>query len=194
VAPEGGANELDPHRLFKFWSLLRQTYMMLLKSQERSLASHGINVSQYMALFLIRYSGHPITPRAIAMYLAQESASVTYALDRLESRGLIERTPATDDRRETWLSITEAGCGLLGEANLAAWEPLRHFSTVLSDNGELDELMAVLGRLRNRGAEVIGTNVEALEYASEHLAPDPFMFRLWGAAGGGARKGGPAST
>src|SRR5882672_6697355 len=84
----GTGPNVDPHLLFRFWSLLRQTYMLLLKSQERSLASHSVNFAQYMVLFMVHYSQREITPSTIATYLSHETPSVTYGLDRLEAKGL----------------------------------------------------------------------------------------------------------
>lgn len=180
----GSEEELrvDLHVLFRFWSLLRQTYMLLLKSQERSLSAHSINFAQYMTLFLVRYARRPVTPGTVASYLAQETASVTYGLDRLEAKGLLHRVPAQGDRREVWLELTPKGREVLHHANNAAWEPLRQFSVVLTGNEQVMPLTDTLLALRNRGAELFGANLEALDFASEHLAPDPFMFGFWQAA------------
>ena len=182
---EGGAptngkgGPVEGSLLFSVWALLRQTYMLMLKAQERSLAAHGVNFAQYMCLFLIRGTEGHITPTALAAVLSQETASVTYGLDRLEQKGLIVRTPGEGDRRETWLELTDAGRGLLRDANSAAWAPVATISAGLSGNEEAFGLARSLRKLRDQGAALAGMHVDALDFAPARLAPDPFIFAFW---------------
>jgi DNA-binding MarR family transcriptional regulator len=47
--------------------------------------------------------------RDLADRLCCDASNVTGIVDRLEERGLVERRPATDDRRVKHLVLTEAG-------------------------------------------------------------------------------------
>jgi DNA-binding MarR family transcriptional regulator len=175
------------HRLFTLWTLLRQTYTLLVKNQERALADFDLNMAQYMTLFMIKHSTRPVTPTIIATYLSQETPSVTYGLDKLEKKGLIRRVqPGSGDRREIWIEPTETGAELLRRASSAAWEPVEQLSTDLTDPEQLDALFDALLILRNRGAEVSGASKAALDFALEHLRHDPLM---WGPPVAEAKKG-----
>jgi DNA-binding MarR family transcriptional regulator len=170
------ADGMRDHRLCMLWSLLRQTYTLVEKNQDRSLADYGLNMSKYMALFIVNYSTKPVNPTAIATYLSQETPSITYALDRLEERGWIERQPAPDDRREIVLKITPTGRELLEKANALTWSPIVQISEVIDGVGELDAVFNFLVKLRDRAAELCGANIESLDSALRHRRRDPFMY------------------
>ncbi|MEZ4323033.1 MAG: MarR family transcriptional regulator [Myxococcota bacterium] len=63
----------------------------------------GLNATDTKALDLVMETG-PLTPGEIAKATGLTSASVTTLLDRLESRGLVERSPDPDDRRRVRVS------------------------------------------------------------------------------------------
>ena len=41
------------------------------------------------------------------------SGGITYLVDRLEARGLVERLPNAEDRRARWVSLTREGQALI---------------------------------------------------------------------------------
>jgi MarR family transcriptional regulator, lower aerobic nicotinate degradation pathway regulator len=49
------------------------------------------------------------SPTGLGRLLAVSPAGMTQLLDRLESRGLLERSPSPDDRRATVLALTSKG-------------------------------------------------------------------------------------
>lgn len=62
--------------------------------------------SQLHALYLL---GHPRSMGELAQRLVCDASNVTGLVDRLETRGLIERRPGPDDRRVRMLVLTLAG-------------------------------------------------------------------------------------
>ena len=164
------------HRLFRLWTLLRQTYMVVQKNQERELAKYDLNMSSYICLFLIHYSSKPVTPSAIAAYLSLEGPTVTYSLDKLEQRGLIERSQSPDNRRGIRLRITGEGQKVLHSANSAVWEPVVEIAELSDVERDFDRLFASLLDIRNAGAIRLGAKLEALDFALDHLRRDPFLF------------------
>jgi DNA-binding MarR family transcriptional regulator len=62
--------------------------------------------SQLHALYLL---GQPRSMGDLAQRLVCDASNVTGLVDRLESRGLIERRPGPDDRRVRMLVLTRAG-------------------------------------------------------------------------------------
>lgn len=62
--------------------------------------------SQLHALYLL---GQPRSMGELAQRLVCDASNVTGLVDRLETRGLIERRPGPDDRRVRMLVLTPAG-------------------------------------------------------------------------------------
>jgi DNA-binding MarR family transcriptional regulator len=76
--------------------------------------------SQAHALYLL---GQPRSMGELAQRLVCDASNVTGLVDRLESRGLIERRPAADDRRVRMLVLTSAGEELRARALARFVEP-----------------------------------------------------------------------
>jgi MarR family transcriptional regulator, organic hydroperoxide resistance regulator len=81
-------------------------------------AKHGILTARLAELDLTPVQAHalrrldpeqPLAMSALAEALYCHASNVTGIVDRLESRGLVERTPGTDDRRVKTLVLTREG-------------------------------------------------------------------------------------
>jgi len=102
VAADGGADPgLDElvGLLFRLTGDLRQRFA------ERS-AHLDLSFPQAMAL---RELDRPMAMGELAQRLCCDASNVTGIVDRLESRGLVERRTAPGDRRVKHLVLTEAG-------------------------------------------------------------------------------------
>ncbi|GAB3478131.1 MarR family winged helix-turn-helix transcriptional regulator [Nocardiopsis coralliicola] len=62
-------------------------------------AQSDLNPTDFQCFALLRVGG-PMTPSEIARSLRMRTGSVTTVIDRLSSRGLVERAPHPDDRRK----------------------------------------------------------------------------------------------
>lgn len=91
--------------LFRLTGELRQRFT------ERS-AHFDLSFAQAMAL---RELDEPLPMRDLADRLCCDASNVTGIVDRLESRGLVERRTASDDRRVKNLVLTDAGRALRHE-------------------------------------------------------------------------------
>ena len=81
-------------------------------------AKHGVLTAQLAELELTPVQAHalrrldperPLAMSALAEALYCHASNVTGIVDRLESRGLVERTPGTEDRRVKTLVLTLEG-------------------------------------------------------------------------------------
>jgi MarR family transcriptional regulator, organic hydroperoxide resistance regulator len=81
-------------------------------------AKHGVLTERLAELDLTPVQGHalrrldperPLAMSALAEALYCHASNVTGIVDRLESRGLVERTPGADDRRVKTLVLTPEG-------------------------------------------------------------------------------------
>ena len=85
-------------------------------------AEFDLSPSQAHALALIE----PDTPRSmheLAVLLSCHPSNVTGIVDGLEARNLIERRPATHDRRLKLLALTDEGAAVRGRALARVFEP-----------------------------------------------------------------------
>ncbi|MDA3646832.1 MarR family transcriptional regulator [Saccharopolyspora indica] len=74
-------------------------------------AEHGFEVWEFDVLTTLRRSGPPyeLTPGALLDAAMITSSTVTNRIDRMESKGLVERIRDTDDRRSVRVRLTAHG-------------------------------------------------------------------------------------
>ncbi|MEV7198837.1 MarR family winged helix-turn-helix transcriptional regulator [Streptomyces griseoluteus] len=97
---------------------------------EEAAASHALTGPQARLLSLLALE--PLPMRKLAQRLKCEPSNVTGIVDRLESRGLVERRPDSADRRVKLAAATEEGLRVardLREGLHFAREPLAGLST-----------------------------------------------------------------
>ncbi len=75
----------------------------------------------------------PLPMSSLAGLLHCDNSNVTGIVDRLESRGLVERRPAEHDRRVKHLVVTEAGAALREQVGARLGEPPPGFSRLTAD-------------------------------------------------------------
>jgi DNA-binding MarR family transcriptional regulator len=113
----------------------------------------GLTLPQYVVLSAVRDLRNG-TGREIAAAADVTPATIVGILDKLESKGLIERTRSTTDRRSVHTRLTAAGAGTLAripfplgsafEAAFSALEPETRARTIRALN-DLAELAAAEG-------------------------------------------------
>jgi DNA-binding MarR family transcriptional regulator len=108
----GRFDSLEQEVFLNLW----RTYDRLRRLEDELFGPHDLTAQQYNALRLLR-GVHPGKVRTLdlAARLVSRAPDITRLLDRLEQRGLIERTRPPENRREVWVGITEAGLALLRE-------------------------------------------------------------------------------
>jgi len=89
-----------------------------------ALKPYGITGTQYNALRILRGAGQDGIPCSdIAERMITRDPDITRLLNRLQRRGLVERSRGKQDRRVIYGKITAAGLNLLREMD----SPLRKF-------------------------------------------------------------------
>lgn len=131
----------------------------------RSLLSEwGITTSQLGALRETARSG-PLSSGALAREVGVSQATVTRLVDRLETRGLVERVRDPDDRRRVMISVTPGGRALLKRVPPPLHATLTRRLESLPDEEQRDLLESV----RKLSALVGAEDVDAAPI----LAPEP---------------------
>ena len=131
-----------------YLSLLR-TADALQSAMESRLKEFALTGTQYNALRILRGAGPDGLPCSeIGERMITHDPDITRLLNRLEQRGLVERTRARHDRRVIYGKITPAGLKLLGEMD----EPVeRHGREMLRHvgRGKLQTLIDLLELVRS---------------------------------------------
>jgi len=105
VAPE---HELDAPPWLRVESTMMVTARMIRVAYDQALAPLGLNLTSGSLLAYVAEHG-PITQTALAERLGIGRAAVGTLIDRLQTRGLVERLADSDDRRVWLVTSTPAG-------------------------------------------------------------------------------------
>jgi MarR family transcriptional regulator, organic hydroperoxide resistance regulator len=138
-----------------FRSREQQATLGLLRTADavkRSLAQviepFGITPQQYNVLRILRGAGTEGLPTlSIGERMIEQTPGVTRLVDRLERKGLVERTPCAKDRRRVFCRMTDKGLELLKELD----DPVNRWdarSVSVLPPSELDSLIDLLDRVR----------------------------------------------
>ncbi|MFC6646609.1 MarR family winged helix-turn-helix transcriptional regulator [Granulicella cerasi] len=94
------------------WVVLARAYRSMATFVEHSIASLGIGLSDFMILEALLHKG-ALTMSALCEVALLKNASMTAAVDRLESRSLVLRVPHATDRRVHLVELTREGRSLI---------------------------------------------------------------------------------
>lgn len=98
----------------KSLTVLLRSAQHVQESIKRSISKFGLNASEFGVLELLYHKGEqPIQNIGKKILLA--SSSLTYVIDKLESKGLVHRKPCETDRRVIFTNITDEGRKMLDE-------------------------------------------------------------------------------
>lgn len=105
----------------------------------------GLTFARYQVLGMLRWTG-PMTLGAVGRRLWITPATVTSAVDRLETAGLSRRVAHPTDARATLVEITAKGRRMFDRAVEALNADL--FGNVGLDDRELELLVGLIGKIR----------------------------------------------
>lgn len=110
-------------------SIVRTASLLSLKGADL-FRGYGLTEAQFNVLFSLKYKEHVWTQSDLGKRLVVTRASVTSVLDKLESKGLVERQAVEGNRRIYHVDLTPAGRALIDEV-----EPLyrKNIHEVMAD-------------------------------------------------------------
>jgi DNA-binding MarR family transcriptional regulator len=135
------ATQLSPLE-FSAWAGFLRSHAALVRGLDRELeAAHALPLTQYeVLLHLERAPCHRLRMSELARSVLLSQSGVTRLVDRLESRGLVERAPCAEDRRVLWAQMTDAGLHQLTDARPTVIAGIRARFLDHFDDGELRAL------------------------------------------------------
>ncbi|KGX86577.1 MarR family winged helix-turn-helix transcriptional regulator [Pontibacillus litoralis] len=135
----------------KLFVVLSKAYRAISDRVEEDVRTKGLNPTEFGVLELLYHRGdQPLQKIGDKILLA--SGSITYVVDKLEKKGLLERKPCDKDRRITYASITEAGRELLYHIFPDHWKRIEEITDGLTDEEKkhLIPLLKQLGQYADR--------------------------------------------
>lgn len=127
---------------------LRMAHVAMFRDFDETMGELDLTQRLWQTLHLI--GANPGASQVdVAIALGTDRATMMAIVDRLERRGLTQRTRSVIDRRRQELSITKTGNALLAQANRAIREHERHFTSCFSAD-ELKMLAQALDRIRRQ--------------------------------------------
>ena len=98
----------------KLFTVLARTHNTLMEIDRRDIRKYGLNQTEFAVLELLYHKGsHPL--QQIGEKILVTSGSITYVVNKLERKGLLERKTCEEDRRIIYAALTGQGKSFLDE-------------------------------------------------------------------------------
>src|SRR4051812_44791517 len=141
------------------WLVLWKAYDALRRRADQSIASLGLNWSDFAVLEVLLHKG-PLPVNAIGAKVMLTSGSISVAVERLVQRALVDRRDDPEDRRARVVHLTAEGRKLI-ECAFAQHEAAMEEATKGLTKTEQAQVVALLRKLGRHAAEVGYSSVMA---------------------------------
>jgi MarR family transcriptional regulator, 2-MHQ and catechol-resistance regulon repressor len=98
----------------KLWVVLSRAYASVSAHAIAHARRHGLTAAEFGVLELLHHRGDTLIGE-IRRRILVSSGGITYLVDRLEERDLVERKRCPDDRRATYVGLTPRGAALIAD-------------------------------------------------------------------------------
>ncbi|MEE4162179.1 MAG: MarR family transcriptional regulator, partial [Woeseiaceae bacterium] len=145
---------LQPPRGFDTWLAVGRTNLKVHRALNLLLGELDLSLAQHEILVTIRrHNG--LTQRELSEQLLVVKSNATALLQKLEARGLVERSPDPDDSRIKRLTLTRAGDALVAKSFAVQTRVVEAMTSVMTDE-ELEMTGAVMSRVGDAVDRLIG--------------------------------------
>ncbi|PEK99094.1 MarR family winged helix-turn-helix transcriptional regulator [Bacillus sp. AFS017336] len=131
-----------------------QSFLLLMQSSKaihdrikKELAKNNISITEFSVLEVLYQRGKQ-TIQQIGNSILVSSGSMTYIIDKLEQRGLLNRSDCPDDRRMIHVTLTVDGNGLMDEI-MPKYDVIVNQMFELLDSDEAELLVKLLTKVKN---------------------------------------------
>lgn len=102
----------DSSLALKLWIILSRAHSAVEAHARADVARHGLTLAEFGILEALFHKG-PMLLGEVQRKILVSSGGVTYLMDRLESKGLVERRACPRDRRASYAALTPDGEALI---------------------------------------------------------------------------------
>ena len=132
-------------RALKLFIVLSRASKVLHEETNRLITAKGLNPTEFAVLELLYHKGkQPI--QKIGEKILMRSGSMTYVINKLESNGYLQREINSNDKRVTYVEITDQGTRLMDSLFPGHAENIHELLSVLS-NEEQEQATEILQKL-----------------------------------------------
>lgn len=138
-------------RALKLWVVLSRAREALAAHLHEDVARHDLTLTEFGILEVLYHKG-PMLLGEVQRRILVSSGGVTYLIDRLEQKGLVERRACPEDRRARYAALTAEGDALIGQIFPEHAERIEELMSVL-DEEDQETAIGLLRRLGRSAAE-----------------------------------------
>jgi MarR family 2-MHQ and catechol resistance regulon transcriptional repressor len=109
---EGSPASPGEERALKLWVVMARAYGAVARHVEADVARHGLTGAEFGVLEALHHKG-VLRLGEIQQKLLVTSGGITYHVDRLAAKGLVERRDCPEDRRVRYAALTAEGEALI---------------------------------------------------------------------------------
>lgn len=99
-------------RALKLWVVLSRAYAAVAEHDREDVRRSGLSPMEFAALEALYHKG-PLLIGGLQEKVLISSGGMTYVVDQLEKKGLVERRPCPEDRRARYVLLTTGGEALM---------------------------------------------------------------------------------
>lgn len=146
-------DEMNSVSATRIWVVLAKSYKAMAAFVEHQVSKQGLGLSDFMVLEVLLHKG-PLTISAIGEKVLLANASMTSAIDRLETKALVIRRTSEEDRRIRRIELTTEGERFISEIYQRHEAEIESLMTGLSG----EERMALHSSLKKIGLAAAAAN------------------------------------
>lgn len=142
----------DHELALKLWVVLSRAYNAVEAQAHADVARHGLTVAEFGILETLHHKG-PMLLGEVQRKILVSSGGISYLVDRLERKGLVERRQCPEDRRARYAALTPEGEALIRRIFPEHARMIDHALSGLNGE-EKQEAIRLLRKLGKRAAEL----------------------------------------
>jgi MarR family transcriptional regulator, 2-MHQ and catechol-resistance regulon repressor len=147
----GNQDAEQTERALKLWVVLSRAHAAVAAHSQADIARHGLTAAEFGVLEALHHKG-PLLLGEVQKKILVTSGGVTYLVDRLAAKGLVERRRCDRDRRAYYAALTPQGEELIREIFPAHAQAVRKGLAGL-DEAEKDDAIRLLRTLGRHAAQ-----------------------------------------
>ena len=104
----GGYSPEQVWSSLRLWVAFARAHSAIAAREQHTLSKYNLTRGEFGVMDALFFKGQ-LSLSDIQRKIIVSSSGITYLVDRLEKKGMVKRQPSPDDRRSTFVSLTEEG-------------------------------------------------------------------------------------
>lgn len=135
----------EQQRALQFWVKLSRAHNAISARASADIAQHGLTIAEFGILEVLYHRG-PMLLGEVQKRILVSSGGITFLVDRLTAKGLVERRQCDSDKRARYATLTVMGEQLVADAFPKHADAIVEAVSGLSDE-ELEEASRLMRKV-----------------------------------------------